>query len=250
MLKAIIIDDEEKARVNLQNLLEEFCPNVRVVGSIGELKDFKQIEISEAIDLVFLDIEMKGESGFDLLEQFEDDIDFEIIFVTAHHEYAIKAFKFSATDYLLKPINIKELVEAVQKVQNKHNKNFTKERLELLVKNLSPRDSKYDKIVLPTLDGLSFVRVNDIIRCESEDNYTAFYFTDGKKNVVSKTIKYFEDMLEEHQFFRIHRSHIINLNYIAKYIKGDGGYVEMTDGSSVIVSRRKKDAFLRIFDAL
>lgn len=245
-LRTIIVDDEEKARINLKSLLEEYCPAVQVVATEERILEAIRVIEANEIDLVFLDIEMQGESGFDLLERI-NDFDFDVIFVTAHDEYAIKAFKFSAIDYILKPINIDELIESVEKARNKKEHLLDKERYDMMIDNLKNRKG-FEKIALPTMDGLLFVDIKDIIRCESDDNYTNFFLTTGKHIMVSKTIKHFEDILTDHNFFRIHRSHIVNLNHIKKYIKGEGGYVIMSDETSVLVSRRKKEMFLRLLN--
>ncbi|MBL4754367.1 MAG: response regulator transcription factor [Flavobacteriales bacterium] len=243
MIKAIIIEDEEKARSNLMQILGEYCKEVEVVAAQDNVQSGIKSIKQHNPDLLFLDVHMQGETGFDLLEQI-GKIDFEIIFTTAHNEYAVKAFKFSAIDYLLKPIDINELVNAVQKATNKIEQNSTKERYDLIVENLQGQKSTFNKIALPTADGLVFVQLSDIIRCESEDNYTHFFLINGKRFLVSKTIKYFEELLTDQDFFRVHQSHLINIHHIKEYHKGEGGYAIMSDESSVIISRRKKEAFL------
>jgi len=243
MIRSIIIEDEEKARSNLTQILSEYCKDVEVVDAQNNVKDGISAIEKHKPHLVFLDVHMQGETGFDLLEQI-GKINFEIIFTTAHNEYAVKAFKFSAIDYLLKPVDIDELVNAVNKANTKIEDNATKERYELVVENLKGQKSTFNKIALPTADGLVFVQVSDIIRCESEDNYTHFFLVNGERFLVSKTIKYFEELLTDQDFFRIHQSHLININHIVEYHKGEGGYAIMSDESSVIVSRRKKEAFL------
>ncbi|HIA37183.1 MAG TPA: response regulator transcription factor [Flavobacteriales bacterium] len=249
MLKTIIVEDEEKASLNLKNILHEYCENVEVVdmqegvaSGIASIKKHKP-------DLVFLDVKMRGETGFDLLEQI-DDINFEIIFTTAHNEYALKAFKFSAIHYLLKPIDIEQLVDAVQRVKEIKNHKFNKVRFDMAIENLKDQKNTFRKIALPTVDGLIFIQIEDIIRCESEDNYTYFILQNETRVLVSKTIKHYEELLVEHNFFRVHQSHLINLNHITKYHKGEGGYATMADGSSVPVSRRKKIAFLNTLSSL
>jgi len=243
IIRSIIIEDEEKARSNLMQILGDYCKDVEVVDSQSNVQDGIQSIQKHNPDLVFLDVHMQGETGFDLLEQV-GKINFEVIFTTAHNEYAVKAFKFSAIDYLLKPIDIDELVNAVKKAGEKIQRNMTKERYELIIENLKGRKSTFNKIALPTSEGLVFVKLSDIIRCEAEDNYTHFYLVGGEHFLVSKTIKYFEELLTDQDFFRIHQSHLININHIAEYHKGEGGYAIMSDDSSVIISRRKKEAFL------
>jgi len=244
-LRAIIIDDEKKARNNLLNLLKEYCAEVEVLADESSISSgIKTIEKLDP-DLVFLDIEMQNETGFDLLEKIKEP-NFDIIFVTAHHEYAIKAFKFSAIDYVMKPIDIDELVQAVEKVQEKKASRFTKEKFEVLMENMKDPHASFERIALPTSEGLTFVEINDMIRCESTANYTYFFLEGGKKILVSKTIKFYEELLSDHKFYRVHQSHLINLMHIKKYVKGEGGYIIMSDDSMVMVSRRRKESFLSI----
>ncbi len=243
MLKTIIVEDEEKASLNLKNILHEYCNNVEVVAMLDTVALGIAAIKKHKPDLVFLDVKMKGETGFDLLEQI-NDINFEIIFTTAHNEYALKAFKFSAIHYLLKPIDIDQLVSAIERVKEIKDHKFNKMRFDLAIENLKDQKNTFRKIALPTTDGLVFIQIEDIIRCESEDNYTYFFLQKESKILVSKTIKHYEELLVEHNFFRVHQSHLINLNHITKYHKGEGGYASMADGSSVPVSRRKKVAFL------
>lgn len=248
MIRAVLIDDEDKAVKNLASLLGEFCPDIEIAGTASTLTDAKKAVSTHSPDLVFLDIEMPEANGFELLEQL-GDVDFELIFITAYHQYAIKAFKFSAVDYLLKPINILELQSAVKRVVRRKAKHQTKDKLEVLLQNLRP-NRPINKIALPTEDGLLFIQLDDIIQAESLDNYTRFFLKGGKKILVSKTIKHFEELLSGHQFFRVHRSHLINLNHIKKYVKGEGGYTIMSDESTIMVSRRKKEPFLKVFSKI
>ena len=245
-IRALIVDDEELARKNLEFLLKDECPNVDVLGTAANAREAKKFVETNRIDLMFLDIEMPNGSGFDLLESLGDEIDFKIIFITAYHEYALKAFKFSAVDYLLKPINIDDLQAAVQKVQP--GADFeSKEKISTLIENISRKGEAMEKVALPSMEGLQFVNLDEIIYCESQDNYTQFFLTDGRRIMVSKTIKHFEELLNPDNFFRVHRSNIINLKYIDKYVKGEGGYVVMKKGERIPVSRRRKEAFLQLF---
>lgn len=223
-------------------LLEDFCEDVQVCAlcqnvdeGINAIKEFKP-------EIVFLDIQMQRETGFDLLTRIKD-INFEVIFTTAHSEYAIKAFKFSAIDYLLKPIDIEELKHAIEKVNKKLHDNISL-RLQHLVQNLRSTSSENYKLALPTTDGLLFVKVSNIVYCEASSNYTEIVTEDGKKHIVSRTLKEYDEMLADHNFFRIHNSYLINLNAIKKYVRGDGGYVVMNNDHSLDVSKRKKDSFL------
>lgn len=240
MLKGIIVDDEFKSRESLRILLEEFCEGVEVCALCQNVDEGLEAIKKYKPEIVFLDIQMQRESGFDLLTRIKN-IGFEVIFTTAHSEYAIKAFKFSAIDYLLKPIDIAELKRAIGKVDKKMNGDIST-RLQHLIQNLQPAQGNH-KLALPTLDGLVFVKVSDIIYCEASSNYTEIIVQDGKKYVVSRTLKEYEDLLTGHNFYRIHNSYLINLNAIKKYIRG-GGYVVMNNDQSLTVSKRKKDGFL------
>lgn len=242
MLKAIIVDDESKSRESLQILLHDFVEGVVVKSLCQDISEAVQAIERDKPDIVFLDIQLQRETGFDLLTKVKD-INFEVIFTTAYSEYAIKAFRFSAIDYLLKPIDIEELKKAVSKVEKRVNGNITS-RLTELVQNLRVGTTENYKLALPTLEGLIFIRTNDILYCEASSNYTQIYTGDGKKYLVSKTLKEYEDLLTDHNFFRIHNSYLINLNAIKKYVKGEGGYVILSNDVSLDVSKRKKEAFL------
>ena len=242
MLKAIIVDDEPKARENLQILLQDFVKGVEVVALCHNIAEAVEAVELHAPDVVFLDIQLQRETGFDLLTTLKD-INFEVIFTTAYTEFAIKAFKFSAIDYLLKPIDIEELKKAVHKVEKRVSNNMTS-RLTQLVQNLKQGSAENYKIALPTLEGLVFVNVKDILYCEASSNYTLI-FTAEEKYLVSKTLKEYEELLSDHNFFRIHNSYLININEIKKYVKGEGGYVVLSNNVSLDVSKRRKEAFLK-----
>lgn len=242
MVHSIIIDDELKSRESLKILLNDFCENVMVMATCQNVSEGIAAITEHKPDVVFLDIQMQRETGFDLLSKIKP-VNFEVIFTTAHSEYAIKAFKFSAIDYLLKPIDIEELKNALHKVDKKINGSIS-ERLEHLIQNLKPASPQNFKLALPTSDGLIFVKIEDIIYCEASSNYTQIFTADGKKHVISRTLKEYEDLLTDHNFFRIHNSHLINLGAIKKYVRGEGGYVIMINDVSLDVSKRKKEAFL------
>lgn len=242
MINAIIVDDELKSRESLKILLEEFCDNVTVKALCQDVAEAVQAIQQYKPDVVFLDIQLQRETGFDLLTQL-GDFDFEVIFTTAYAEYAIKAFKFAAIDYLLKPIDIEELKRALSKVDKRMNDSIAL-RLQQLMQNLKNTSSENYKLALPTTDGLVFVKMQDILYCEASSNYTEITVMDGKKYIVSRTLKEYEDMLGEHSFYRIHNSYLINLNAIKKYVRGEGGYVIMANDKSLDVSKRKKEGFL------
>jgi two-component system LytT family response regulator len=241
MFKAVIIDDESKARNALNNLIEKHCSNIAVVAEADCVKAGVDIIKEYSPDIVFLDVQMPDGTGFDLLEQL-DEIDFKIIFASAYDKFAIQAFRFSAIDYLLKPVEPEMLIEACSKLTGDSKISEINKKLEVLLNN---RNS-FEKIALPTLDGINFVKIKEIIRCESDNNYTNIFINDGKKYFVSRTLKEFDEMLTHFNFFRIHKSHLINLNYLQKYNKGEGGYVIMEDGSELEVSRRRKEDFIRV----
>lgn len=245
MLKAIIIDDSIDARKALLTEIEENCQEIEIIGQAeGVVSGAKQIR-SLKPDLVFLDIQMNDGTGFDLLELI-GSLDFKVIFTTASDAYAVKAFKYSAVDYLLKPIDPEELISAVKKAQ----KGNQKENLSLLMENAKLGNKPVRKLALNTLDKLHIVNISDIIRCESDVNYTQFFFSNGNKLLVTRTLKDFEDLLTDHQFIRVHQSHLVNVNFIKEFVKGDGGYLVMTDKTSVPVSTRKRNAVVEMLNSL
>ncbi len=250
MITAIIIDDEQHCINNLESLLAEYCSDaVELKGSFQSVKEgIHAIELLQP-ELVFLDVRIKAQTGFDLLKQLPG-INFEIIFTTAHDKYAVQAFRFSAIDYLLKPVNANELVTAVDKLKNKFSKADVNEKFNALFHNLNAIKNTSKKICLPVLTGFVFVTVDDIIRCESSINYTTIFTIDKKKLLVSRTLKEIEKLLIDCNFFRVHHSHLINLNRIKNYNKGRGGFAIMEDGSDVEVSTRKKDDFIKRISVL
>jgi two-component system LytT family response regulator len=241
--KAIIVDDELGARESLAKMLEKNCKNIQVVAKADSMMNAFVEITNHQPDLVFLDIEMSNGNAFDLLEKFRE-INFNIIFVTAYDHYAIKAIKFSAIDYILKPIDPEELIKAVARFESQHeSKNSLDKKFKTLLSNVKP-ENKLKKVGIPDGDGLVFINLSDIIRCDSDGNYTYFLLTTGKKIVASRTLGEYEQMFADDNFFRVHRSHLINLEHVKKYIKGEGGYVVMSDNSQVEVSRRNKNEFL------
>lgn len=243
VLKAILIDDELKSRSNLRQLLLEYCPNVAIVAEAGSaLEAFKLIRELNP-DLLFLDIEMGEVSGFDLLKLLTGQQNFEVIFVTAFDKYGIQAVKACAIDYLLKPINILELSNAVEKATIQINPKKENERLKELVANIDRGDDE-QKIAIPLSDKIEFLAINKIIRLEAEGNYTHIYLDNKKQFLVCKTLKEYQELLENHNFIRTHQSHLINFRKISAYVKTDGGYIAMEDGSQVPISRQKRDEVL------
>ncbi len=238
MIRAVIIEDEKNARDALRSMINVFCPDVQILGEAEDgIEGLRLIEEKKP-DLVFLDVRMPVCNGFEMLEKIGQG-DFQLILTTAYANYALRAIKFSALDYLLKPIQIHELVAAVNKASSMDNKTF--DRLEVF-KGYFEGDS--NKIVLPHNSGYKIVQYNQILRCQAERNYTYIHFINGEKLLASKTLKEFEDLLQEFNFFRIHQSHLINMNCVTDYIKGRGGQVRLVDGSLLDVARSKKTLFI------
>lgn len=238
-IKAIIIEDEKANRDNLKKILTEYCPTVEVVASCASAIAGRKAIFAHEPDLVFLDIEMPGGSGFSLLESI-GKINFEVIFVTAYDHYGIKAVKFCALDYLLKPVDILELVQAVEKVGNRLTEKSENLRMKTLLNNRQ-KETPHPKIAVPQSDKIKFVEISSIIRCQGDGNYTQI-FLKGKNTIVSsKTLKEYDELLSDYNFLRTHQSHLINLNEVNAYIKSDGGYIKMNDGTSISISRQRKE---------
>lgn len=244
-VRAVIVDDERQGRKTLAILLRKYCPEVEIVGEADTVVSAIKTINAAKPDLVFLDIEMPAGSGFELLEAF-DVVEFEVVFVTAYDSYAIRAIKVSALDYLLKPVNAAELKAAVAKAL--HPKNGQKDRLQQLhLLKEQVRSPVLDRLALPTEEGFVFIEIQNIIRCNAASNYTVFFLKDSSKIIVSGTLGEYDELLSDNNFFRVHNSHLINMRYVQKYLKGKHGLVVMTDGSEVEVSVRRRDAFLERF---
>ena len=245
IMKAIIIDDEQKGREILQKLINDYCTDVEAVAIASNVKEAYELIIHHKPDLVFLDIEMPGGNGFSLLDKFQE-IDFKVIITTAFDEYAITAIKHRAFDYLLKPIDIDELRVAVDSVKKTiGNEVEVNHQDSLSLKKLSLNS----RLSLPVKDGIFYLTVSEIMRIESDGGYSTFHTCDGKKYVVSRNLKGYEDILPEREFFRVHKSHLINIKKVKKYIRTDGNFIEMEDGSIVEIARRKKDEFLQLMNS-
>ncbi len=243
MITAMIIDDEAKGRLALREKILAYCPLVQVQAEASNGHEALLLIQQHKPQLIFLDIEMPRMNGFEMLNELSEK-NFHIIFTTAYDQYAIKAIKYAAFDYLLKPIDIEELKAAVSKIDAAES-NQTKNQVELLQQNLQHPKKQLNKLAIATLDGLQFYDINDIVHLEANSNYTIIYFTNKTKVTASRTLKEFEELLPADIFFRTHHSYLINLNYIKRYIKGDGGQIEMQNGTYVDVSRRKKEEFLK-----
>lgn len=244
MIRSIIIDDEHDAREALRMAVKKYCPGVEIIAICETPGEGLEAISSLQPDLVFLDIQMPGMSGFDLLEQLIE-INFAVIFVTAFDRYAIKAIRFSALDYLLKPVDPDDLISAVQKVKERLHHQDNTYRYQSVMNNVRNLQANIDKLAIPDSDGIMFVETADIICCRADGNYTMLYLTGGKTSLVSKPLKDFESMLADSGFSRVHHAALINMKHVQKYVKGDGGYIVLTDDHHVEVSRRKKEAFLQ-----
>ena len=244
-IKAIIIDDETHNVEALHKTLQLYCPNVQVLGTAGDINAGEELINATQPQIVFLDIEMPFGNGFDLLNKLMP-IQFNVIFTTAFNQYAVQAFKFSAVDYLLKPIDPAELISAVQKVVDKIESTTIDKRVETLLNNMKTEAVGRKKIAFFSQETMVFEEIDNIMHLLSEGNYTNIYFKDKKKELVSKKIGELEEILPKNIFCRVHNSHIVNINYIKKYHKGRGGYIEMDDNTTIEISQRKKEEFLRL----
>jgi len=243
MIHALIVDDEPDCCDVLVMLLEKHCPEVHIEAVCHSAKEALAAFARHRVQLVFLDIEMPHMNGFELLQQLPHT-HFELIFTTSYDQYALKAIRFSALDYLLKPVDREELKAAVKKAAARLQSPLP-QQLEILLQKIHQPPARINRIALPTMEGLQLIPVDSIISCASSSNYTTLALKDAHKLVVSRTLKEIEEMLGEYGFFRVHHSYLVNLNEIRKYIKGEGGSLIMSDGSSIDVSRSKKEALLR-----
>ena len=246
-LKAILVDDELSSLQNLKHKLEEFCPDIKIAAQAQQPEEAILLIRHHKPDVIFLDIEMPRMNGFRMLDEV-GEYDFDIIFTTAYNHYAVDAIRISAFDYLTKPIAIKDLQNAVERlVKQRHQ--ATREKLDVLRQSLSDHKTQEDKIAIPTNDGMEFLPIKNIVHIESSTNYSKVFLKEGKPILVTRLLKDFEDMLFPYRFFRIHNSHLINLNYIQKYVRGEGGQVIMQNGDAIDVARRKKEEFLKLITA-
>lgn len=253
MIEAILIDDDVNLREGMKSLLSRFAPGINVIGEADSVATGIAAINHLKPQVVFLDIQLNDGTGFDILEKIATKnkaINFNIVFITAHEQYAIKAFRFSALDFLLKPVDPEELLHVIQKIESVIEKKNDYSHINLLLENIRKNVDNFKRIALSTSNGIHLFDICDIIRCESEDNYTRFYIKNSKPVLISKTLKEYEELLTEHKFERIHQSHLINLNYLKSYIKKDGGYVVMADDSYLPISQRKKERLQEILKSM
>lgn len=249
MITALIIDDESDGRDALRLALEKYCPDVSIKGmcetselGISAIKTLKP-------DLVFLDIQMPQMSGFDVLQKVAP-VTFEVIFVSAHDQYAIKAIKFSALDYLLKPIDVDDLMNALRKVKERLHNKGNAHQYQSVLHNIQLKTDKIKKLAVPSLDGIDLFDTDDIIYCKADGSYTTVYLQNKQSKIVSRNLKDFENLLEEFGFCRVHHASLINLKHVQRYVKGEGGYVILSEGHHVDISRRKKEEFLGLLNRI
>jgi two-component system LytT family response regulator len=244
MIRTVLVDDEIDSIRVLQTLLEANCPTVEIAGKADGVEGALQVIQEVSPDLVFLDIEMKQGNAFDLLNQLQP-INFQVIFVTAFDNYAIRAFKYSAADYLLKPVDGDDLRAAVDRVSARFQERNVMEQMKVLLQSVGTFHLSQQKMAVPTLNGLTFIAVRDIVRFEAKGGYTVIYLSSREQIMANRNIKEYEDILPDSIFYRVHNSHIINLQKIQKYQKGRGGYIVMEDGSSIEVATRRREEFLQ-----
>ena len=249
MIRTVVIDDEESARQNLCQMLRKFCPEVEVLGTAGSVKTGVKVILDQKPDLVLLDINLSDGSGFDLLEIFSRP-DFDVVFVSAYDQYAIRAIRFSALDYLLKPVGHKDLQDTIKRVLTLSDKARRRANIGLLKANHQIHQSEPQKIAIPVVDGIELIHVTEILYVEADNNYSTIYLKDGGKFIASRPIKKFELLLAPHAFLRVYKSHLVNLNCIKRFLKGRGGHLEMLNGALVPVSRSRKAEVLAWLDPI
>lgn len=246
-IRTLIIDDEPDGRSTLRNFLTKYCPDVEIVADTESIEEALEVINTTHPQLVFLDIELPDEDGFSLFKYIPNP-EFHVVFVTAYDDHAMKAFKHNAVNYLLKPVSIDELIAAVHKVKKLLDAETAVQHLDSLLQTVQKMHSSVNKITLPVLDGLIYVNVEDIIRCEAEGSYTSFHFTNRPKLLISRTLGSYEKQLKDYGFMRIHHHHMVNLSHVQQYLRGRGGAVIMSDKKQIDVSQRKRDDFLKFIE--
>lgn len=253
MITALLIDDDSNLRNGMKSMLERYAPDIKILGEADSVKTGTNAIEYHQPNVIFLDIQLGDGTGFDILEQLSQrkvTLSSHVVFITAHEQYAVKAFRLSALDYLLKPVDPEDLKKVIEKIKKVLSNNDSYAHIDLLLENIRKKVDKFKRIALSTSDGIHLFEVSDIIRCESQDNYTKFYIKDNKPVLISRTLKEYEELLSEQGFERIHQSHLINLAYLKSYIKKDGGYAVMADNSHLPISQRKKERLQELLKSL
>ncbi|KRD07231.1 two-component system response regulator [Flavobacterium sp. Root901] len=253
MITAVLIEDDKHLRTGLKALLERYTNDILIIGEAESVKTGIAVIEKLRPQVIFLDIHLTDGTGFDILERLNKvngKLNAHIVFITAHEQYAVKAFKFSALDFILKPVDPEELQDTMAKIKEAVGKNNSFENIDLLLENIRKKVDNFKRIALSTSDGIHLFEVSDIIRCEAKINYTQFFIKNHKPILISKTLKEYEELLSEHGFERIHQSHLINLSYLKSYIKTDGGYVIMADNSNIPIAQSKKEKLQELINAL
>ncbi|WP_343695304.1 LytTR family DNA-binding domain-containing protein [Flavobacterium sp.] len=253
MITAVLIEDDKHLRTGLKALLERYTNDILIIGEAESVKTGIAVIEKLRPQVIFLDIHLTDGTGFDILERLNKvngKLNAHIVFITAHEQYALKAFKFSALDFILKPVDPEELQDTMAKIKEAVGKNNSFENIDLLLENIRKKVDNFKRIALSTSDGIHLFEVSDIIRCEAKINYTQFFIKNHKPILISKTLKEYEELLSEHGFERIHQSHLINLAYLKSYIKTDGGYVIMADNSNIPIAQSKKEKLQELINAL
>ncbi len=249
MITALLIDDDDNLRSGMKGLLALYAPNIKIIGEADSVVTGIEAITNQQPQVVFLDIQLNDGTGFDILEQLatkNGKTTSHIVFITAHEQYAIKAFRFSALDFLLKPVDPDELEKVIEKIKDVLEKTDNYAHIDLLLENIRKKVDNFKRIALSNSDGMHLFEISDIIRCESQDNYTLFHIKNSKPILISKTLKEYDELLTEHGFVRVHQSHLINLTYLKSYIKKDGGYVIMADNSTIPIAQRKREQLQEI----
>jgi two-component system LytT family response regulator len=253
MITAVLIEDDKHLRTGLKALLDRYTNDILIIGEAESVKTGIAVIEKLRPQVIFLDIHLTDGTGFDILEgltKVNGKLNAHIVFITAHEQYAVKAFKFSALDFILKPVDPEELQFTMAKIKEAVGKNNSFENIDLLLENIRKKVDNFKRIALSTSDGIHLFEVSDIIRCEAKINYTQFFIKNHKSVLISKTLKEYEELLGEHGFERIHQSHLINLSYLKSYIKTDGGYVIMADNSNIPIAQSKKEKLQELINAL
>ena len=244
MITAVLIDDDVNLREGMKGLLALYAPDIKIIGEADSVASGVNTLTKLDPQVVFLDIQMNDGTGFDMLEKLSEingKVTSHIVFITAYEHYAIKAFRFSALDFLLKPVSPDDLEKVIDKIRNVLEKDNDYSHIDLLLENIRKKADNFKRIALSNSDGIHLLDISDIIRCESDDNYTKFFIKNRKPILISKTLKEYEELLTEHDFVRIHQSHLINLAYVKSYVKKDNGFVLMNDDSQLPISQRKRE---------